>query len=87
MSIFTCARIRLPIKPYTATKLGSLQFFCVDESVCDSYFGTSIRFSRIPILSTVGLETETMCEVSFVLPSDILSYILGQDDSGQELFI
>ena len=81
MSIFTCARIRLPIKPYTATKLGSLQFFCVDESVCDSYFGTSIRFSRIPILSTVGLEKkETMCEVSFVLPSDILSYILGLDD-------
>lgn len=27
MCILTCARIRLPIKPYTATKLGSLHFF------------------------------------------------------------
>lgn len=55
--------------------------FCVDENVFNSYFGTFIRFSRIPILCTVGLEKkETMCEVSFVLPSDILSYILGQDD-------
>lgn len=81
MHILTCARIRLPIKPYTATNLGSLRSFFVLMKMFSTLTLVLSFDSRIPILCTVGLEKkETMCEVSFVLPSDILSYILGQDD-------